>query len=185
MRTENAPYLRDSPSLCREKHYARPTPEIIIASSQPAIQLLLFGPVEIADIKGHDLPELSLFLCLHSESLGRELGPPGHYIIDNSDEPEMNHVARSSYSPFMCVAVGQAGGAPFSSNVMFARLQWQRPGRPLGHSRPGGCRKRPWGDRIARHAWKKQDLRLVRHVCFVAVYLTPLLPSPPAERGWG
>ena len=32
---------------------------------------------------------------------------------------------------------------------------------------------------------KKQDLRLVTHCCFVALYLTPLLPSPPAERGWG
>ena len=46
-------------------------------------------------------------------------------------------------------------------------------------------RKRSWGDRIGTHPWKKQDLRLVVHICFVAVYLTSLLPSPLAERGWG
>jgi hypothetical protein len=71
MRTENAPYLRDSMSLCREKHYARPMPEVIIAPGQPVVQLLLFGPVKLADEKGHDLPELSLLLCLRTENLVR------------------------------------------------------------------------------------------------------------------
>ena len=123
MRTENAPYLRDSTSLCREKHYARPMPEVIIAPSQPVVQLLLFGPIELTDINGHDLPELSPFFV----SAHRELDPLGRYIIDDSDEPDMNHVARVSYSPFMSVASEQTGGALFRRNVMFVRLQSRRP----------------------------------------------------------